>query len=70
MRPKDKQLNIILLHLFKQPVQRQLVEAMLREGISGYEAEKRFGQPKNTGVRHFKKYQAHIEYLRSLGLKV
>ncbi|EGR0592938.1 TPA: hypothetical protein NVH30_002960 [Vibrio cholerae] len=70
MRPNDKQLSIILEHLFKQAEQRQVVEAMLKEGISGYEAEKRFGRPENTAARHFKKYQAHIEYLKSLGLKV
>lgn len=70
MRSSDRRLNIILEHLFKQPEQRQIVEAMLKEGISGYEAERRFGQPKNTGVRHFKKYQIHIEYLQSLGLKI
>ncbi len=70
MFPNDKQLNIILEHLFKQPEQRQLVEAMFRENISGYEAERRFEQPKNTGVRHFKKFRTHIEYLQSLELKI
>lgn len=47
-----------------------LVEAVLKGKVSSiYEAEKRFGVSPNTGTRHMKKYESHIEYLKSIGFK-
>ncbi|CDT76561.1 conserved hypothetical protein [Vibrio crassostreae] len=71
MHPNNKQLKLILEHLFKREEQRQLVEAVLSNKVSSvYEAEKRFGISPNTGTRHIKKYESHIEYLKSIGLKL
>lgn len=68
MQVSNKKLHIILEHLFKRPEHRQLVEAVVREGISVYEAEKRCGVPVNTGTRYTKKYDQHLAYLEKLGL--
>lgn len=70
MQPDEKQLEIILEHLFKKQEQRDLVKAVVREGITVYEAEKRYGVSINTGTRYTKKYDAHLTYLRALGLNI
>ncbi|ODS09637.1 hypothetical protein [Vibrio scophthalmi] len=70
MQVSKSKFQIILEHLFKRVEHRQLVEAVVREQISVYEAEKRYGISKNTGTRYTKKYEEHIEYLKSLGINV
>ncbi len=63
-------LERVLEHLFKKHQQRDLVRAVVLEGISAYEAERRYNVTENTGTRYTNKYEKHIQYLKSLGLEL
>lgn len=70
MKVNSKQLNIILDHLFgEKDDQKECVRIVVTEGVSYAQAERRSGVRINTGYRFIEKYEAHIKYLKSLGLK-
>ena len=60
------QYKIISHRIFKSENQRVAVEAVVFEGLSSYEAEKRFDVPKGTLSRNVRKYKREVEYLNSV----
>ncbi|RYU62163.1 hypothetical protein [Aliivibrio finisterrensis] len=70
MKNNNEKLNLILKHLFKRDEHRELVRAVVIDGVSVYEAERRYGVSINTGTRHTKKYEDHMLYLKNLGINV
>lgn len=60
------QYQIIAQRIFKSDNQRVAVEAVIFEGLSSYEAEKRFEVPKGTLSRNVRKYKREIQYLQSV----
>ncbi|MGF1727278.1 helix-turn-helix domain-containing protein [Photobacterium nomapromontoriensis] len=62
----QSQYQIIAQRIFKSDNQRVAVEAVIFEGLSSYEAEKRFEVPKGTLSRNVRKYKREIEYLQSV----
>ncbi|UTV26536.1 helix-turn-helix domain-containing protein [Photobacterium atrarenae] len=57
------QYQIIAQRIFKSENQRIAVEAVVFDGLSSYEAEKRFDVPKGTLSRNVRKYRDEVEYL-------
>lgn len=57
------QYQIIAQRIFKSENQRIAVEAVVFDGLSSYEAEKRFDVPKGTLSRNVRKYRNEVEYL-------
>ncbi|GAL03784.1 helix-turn-helix domain-containing protein [Photobacterium aphoticum] len=60
------QYQIIAQRIFKSENQRVAVEAVIFEGLSSYEAEKRFDVPKGTLSRNVRKYKREVQYLQSV----
>ena len=60
------QYHIIADRIFKSENQRVAVEAVIFEGLSSYEAEKRFDVPKGTLSRNVRKYKREVQYLQSV----
>ncbi|ELR67842.1 hypothetical protein C942_00150 [Photobacterium marinum] len=60
------QYQIIAQRIFKSEKQRVAVEAVVFEGLSSYEAEKRFEVPKGTLSRNVRKYKNEVEYLKTV----
>ncbi|PSW21450.1 hypothetical protein C9I98_05835 [Photobacterium sanctipauli] len=60
------QYQIIAQRIFKSENQRVAVEAVIFDGLSSYEAEKRFEVPKGTLSRNVRKYKREVEYLESV----
>lgn len=57
------QYKIIAQRIFKSDNQRIAVEAVIFDGLSSYEAEKRFDVPKGTLSRNVRKYKNEVDYL-------
>ncbi|WP_299015168.1 hypothetical protein [uncultured Photobacterium sp.] len=60
------QFKIIAQRIFKSENQRVAVEAVIFDGLSSYEAEKRFEVPKGTLSRNVRKYKNEIDYLKTV----
>ncbi|MGF1687380.1 hypothetical protein L4C36_11890 [Photobacterium japonica] len=60
------QYQIIADRIFKSDNQRVAVEAVIFEGLSSYEAEKRFDVPKGTLSRNVRKYKREVQYLQNV----
>ncbi|MCQ1059074.1 helix-turn-helix domain-containing protein [Photobacterium sp. DNB23_23_1] len=60
------QYKVIAQRIFKSDNQRIAVEAVIFEGLSSYEAEKRFDVPKGTLSRNVRKYKREVEYLNTV----
>lgn len=60
------QYKIIAQRIFKSDNQRTAVEAVIYDGLSSYEAEKRFDVPKGTLSRNVRKYKNEVEYLNTV----
>ncbi|KLV07185.1 hypothetical protein ABT56_06490 [Photobacterium aquae] len=60
------QYQIIAQRIFKSENQRVAVAAVVFDGISSYEAEKRFDVPKGTLSRNVRKYKREVEYLQNI----
>ncbi|KLV08599.1 MULTISPECIES: helix-turn-helix domain-containing protein [Photobacterium] len=60
------QYQIIAQRIFKSDNQRVAVEAVVFEGLSSYEAEKRFDVPKGTLSRNVRKYKREVDYIKSV----
>lgn len=60
------QYQIIAQRIFKSNNQRIAVEAVVFDGLSSYEAEKRFDVPKGTLSRNVRKYRNEVEYLNTV----
>ncbi|GAB6262420.1 hypothetical protein L4174_007860 [Photobacterium sp. CCB-ST2H9] len=58
-----EQYKVIADRIFKSQNQRTAVEAVVFEGLSSYEAEKRFGVPKGTLSRNVRKYKNEVDYI-------
>ncbi|GAB3531274.1 hypothetical protein BIT28_07835 [Photobacterium proteolyticum] len=60
------QYKIIAQRIFKSENQRIAVEAVIFDGLSSYEAEKRFDVPKGTLSRNVRKYKNEVDYLKNI----
>ncbi len=60
------QYKIIAHRIFKSENQRIAVEAVIFDGLSSYEAEKRFDVPKGTLSRNVRKYKNEVNYLQNI----
>ena len=60
------QYKIIAQRIFKSDNQRVAVEAVIFDGLSSYEAEKRFDVPKGTLSRNVRKYKNEVDYLQNV----
>ncbi|MCW8331243.1 hypothetical protein MD588_20840 [Photobacterium sp. SDRW27] len=60
------QYKIIAQRIFKSNNQRVAVEAVVFDGLSSYEAEKRFDVPKGTLSRNVRKYKNEVDYLKNV----
>ncbi|MGF1786982.1 hypothetical protein L4D00_14400 [Photobacterium swingsii] len=60
------QFQFIAQRIFKSQNQRVAVEAVIFDGLSSYEAEKRFDVPKGTLSRNVRKYKNEAEYISSV----
>ncbi|MGF1682932.1 helix-turn-helix domain-containing protein [Photobacterium minamisatsumaniensis] len=60
------QFQLISQRIFKSDNQRVAVEAVIFDGLSSYEAEKRFDVPKGTLSRNVRKYKREVDYLQSI----
>ncbi|OAN17760.1 hypothetical protein A3K86_02240 [Photobacterium jeanii] len=60
------QFNLIAQRIFKSQNQRVAVEAVIFDGLSSYEAEKRFDVPKGTLSRNVRKYKNEADYITTV----
>ncbi|UXI00027.1 helix-turn-helix domain-containing protein [Photobacterium sp. TY1-4] len=60
------QYQIIAQRIFKSENQRIAVAAVVFDGLSSYEAEKRFDVPKGTLSRNVRKYRNEVDYLTQI----
>ncbi|PSW06049.1 hypothetical protein [Photobacterium lipolyticum] len=60
------QFHLIAQRIFKSEDQRTAVAAVIFDGLSSYEAEKRFELPKGTLSRNVKKYRAEVNYIKNV----
>ncbi|WP_434143264.1 hypothetical protein [Photobacterium leiognathi] len=58
--------QIIAQRIFKSENQRVAVAAVVFDGLSSYEAEKRFELPKGTLSRNVRKYKNEVKYIESV----
>ncbi len=58
----------VVNHLFSRDDIQAFIRLWVLEDMTVYQAERQAGLSKNTGNKHANKYNAHIEYLHSLGL--
>ncbi|KKC99219.1 MULTISPECIES: helix-turn-helix domain-containing protein [Photobacterium] len=61
-----EQFKVISERIFKSQNQRTAVEAVVFEGLSSYEAEKRYGVPKGTLSRNVRKYKNEVDYITTV----
>ncbi|WP_305370663.1 hypothetical protein [Photobacterium leiognathi] len=59
----NSQYQIIAQRIFKSENQRVAVAAVVFDGLSSYEAEKRFELPKGTLSRNVRKYKNEVKYI-------
>ncbi|GAA03983.1 MULTISPECIES: hypothetical protein [Photobacterium] len=62
----NSQYQIIAQRIFKSENQRVAVAAVVFDGLSSYEAEKRFELPKGTLSRNVRKYKNEVKYIESV----
>ncbi|KPA52193.1 hypothetical protein VT25_11090 [Photobacterium leiognathi subsp. mandapamensis] len=62
----NSQYQIIAQRIFKSENQRIAVAAVVFDGLSSYEAEKRFELPKGTLSRNVRKYKNEVKYIESV----
>ncbi|WP_305460769.1 hypothetical protein [Photobacterium leiognathi] len=62
----NSQYQIIAQRIFKSENQRVAVVAVVFDGLSSYEAEKRFELPKGTLSRNVRKYKNEVKYIESV----
>ena len=60
------QFHLIAQRIFKSEGQRTAVAAVIFDGLSSYEAEKRFELPKGTLSRNVKKYRDEVNYIKDV----
>nr|WP_227000303.1 hypothetical protein [Photobacterium damselae] len=60
------QFEVIAKRIFKSENQRVAVAAVIFDGLSSYEAEKRFELPKGTLSRNVRKYKNEVAYIESV----
>ncbi|WP_318923179.1 hypothetical protein [Photobacterium sp.] len=60
------QFHLIAQRIFKSEDQRTAVAAVIFDGLSSYEAEKRFDLPKGTLSRNVKKYRDEVNYIKNV----
>lgn len=66
MTLNDEQIDFILKNIFIKNKDRNLVRAVVYEGMTCYRAEKMYSISRNTGIRRVTKYKDHIAYLKRL----
>ncbi|MGF1760935.1 hypothetical protein L4D76_24040 [Photobacterium sagamiensis] len=62
----NSQFHLIAQRIFKSEGQRTAVAAVIFDGFSSYEAEKRFELPKGTLSRNVKKYRDEVNYIKDV----
>ena len=62
----NSQFYLIAQRIFKSEGQRTAVAAVIFDGLSSYEAEKRFELPKGTLSRNVKKYRDEVTYIKDV----
>ncbi|EAR55397.1 hypothetical protein SKA34_14845 [Photobacterium sp. SKA34] len=62
----NSQFHIIAQRIFKSENQRVAVAAVVFDGLSSYEAEKRYELPKGTLSRNVRKYKNEVKYIESV----
>ncbi|MEH6532068.1 hypothetical protein L4D77_14555 [Photobacterium frigidiphilum] len=60
------QFKLIAQRIFKSEEQRSAVAAVIFDGLSSYEAEKRFELPKGTLSRNVRKYKSEVSYITNV----
>ncbi|MGF1870048.1 hypothetical protein [Photobacterium indicum] len=60
------QFKLIAQRIFKSEEQRSAVAAVIFDGLSSYEAEKRFELPKGTLSRNVRKYKSEVNYITNV----
>ncbi|EAS44942.1 hypothetical protein C9J48_23640 [Photobacterium profundum] len=60
------QFKLIAQRIFKSEEQRSAVAAVIFDGLSSYEAEKRFELPKGTLSRNVRKYKSEVHYITNV----
>jgi transposase len=60
------QFKLIAQRIFKSEEQRSAVVAVIFDGLSSYEAEKRFELPKGTLSRNVRKYKSEVSYITNV----
>jgi transposase len=60
------QFKLIAQRIFKSEGQRSAVAAVIFDGLSSYEAEKRFELPKGTLSRNVRKYKSEVNYITNV----
>jgi hypothetical protein len=62
----NTQYDLIAQRIFKSENQRVAVAAVVFDGLSSYEAEKRYELPKGTLSRNVRKYKNEVQYIESV----